>query len=47
MAAEPSVMPGAYIADGVIVEAGVSIGPNAAVLAAEDGSGTQTTLRAG
>ena len=47
MAADASVMPGAYVADGVVLEADVSIGPNAAVLATGSGSQPQTTLRSG
>ena len=47
MPGEGMVMPGAYIADGVVVESSVSIGPNAVVLAAPTQSGSQTTLRSG
>ena len=47
MAADARVMPGAYVGDGVVLEADVSIGPNAAVLATESGSQSQTTLRSG
>jgi len=39
------LMPGAYVADGVVVERDVSIGPNAVVLAPQDESEPQTILR--
>ncbi len=47
MAADPTLLPGAYVADGVIIEADVSIGPNAAVLATPDDAEAQTTLHSG
>ena len=44
---EVTVMPGAFVAEGVVVRPHVFIGPNAVVLAAADPLGPQTTLQAG
>ena len=41
---EVAISPGAYVADGVVVRAGVVIGPNAVVLAATDPDGPPTTV---
>jgi hypothetical protein len=46
-AGDVTILPGAYIADGVVVRQGVVIGPNAVVLAATEQEGLPTTLHAG
>ena len=47
MPTEVTIMPGAFVAEGVVVGPHVFIGPNAVVLAAVDPLGPQTTLQAG
>jgi carbonic anhydrase/acetyltransferase-like protein (isoleucine patch superfamily) len=41
---EASILPGAYVADGVVLRTGVVIWPNAVVLAATDPDGPPTTV---
>jgi len=47
IAASARLMPGVYVAPGVIIEENVCIGPNAVVLACKENNGQGTTVRTG